>query len=69
MPTKSADTEAAVSGGGSCGKRRWRWRQQSMENTNRYYFILTPSTIYPTFVLIVKLTRLVYTKYSNWTSK
>jgi hypothetical protein len=71
MPMKSADTEVAVSGGRSCGKvemeavsrggKVWRMR--------KFYFILTTSTIYPTLVLIVKLTRLVYTKYSNWTSK
>jgi hypothetical protein len=53
----------AVSGGGGGGGSA---RRQSM---HKYYFISTPSTIYPMLVLIVKLTRLVYTKYSNWTSK
>jgi hypothetical protein len=40
-----------------------------MENASKYYFILTTSTIYSMLVLIVKGTRHVHTKYSNWTSK
>jgi hypothetical protein len=40
-----------------------------MENMSKYYFISMTSTIHPMFVLIVKGTRHVHTKYSNWTSK
>jgi hypothetical protein len=43
--------EKCQHGGG--GKWRRRQRQESMESTNWYYFISTPSTIYPTLVLIV----------------
>jgi hypothetical protein len=64
-----AEMEAAVSRDGGGGKRRRRWKYAEMENTNRYYFISMTSTIYSTLVLIVKGTRHVHTKYSNWTSK
>jgi hypothetical protein len=45
--------EVAVSGDGGGGKWRWRQKYAEMENTSRYYFISTPSTIYSKLVLIV----------------
>jgi hypothetical protein len=61
--------EAVVSRDGGGGKQRWRQKYAEMENMNRYYFISMTSTIYPMLVLLVKGTRHVHTKYSNWTSK
>jgi hypothetical protein len=63
------ETEAAVSGDGGGGKWRWRRKYAEMENVSKCYFLSTPSKIYSMLVLIVKGTRHVHTKYSNWTSK
>jgi hypothetical protein len=43
--------EMCGDGGGS--KQRWRQKYAEMENTSRYYFISTPSTVYSKLVLIV----------------
>jgi hypothetical protein len=66
---KCVEMEVVVSVGGGGGKWKWRWKYVETENACKYYFILTTSTIYPTLVLIVKGTRHVHTKYSNWTCK
>jgi hypothetical protein len=65
---KYAETEAEVCRDGGGSMQRQRRKYAEMENAYRYYFISTTSTIYPMLVLIVKRTRLVHTKYSNWTS-
>jgi hypothetical protein len=67
---KSADTEVAVSGGrGGKAEVEAVSGGGKVRRMREFYFISTTSTIYPMLVLIVKLMRLVYTKYSNWTSK
>jgi hypothetical protein len=63
------ETEAAVSRDRGGGKWRWRRKYAETENMSRYYFISMTSTIHSMLVLIVKGTRHVHTKYSNWTSK
>jgi hypothetical protein len=63
------ETEVVVSRDRDGSKWRQRWKYTEMEDACKYYFISTTSTIYPMLVLIVKGTRHVHTKYSNWTSK